>query len=213
MTNVKDIKFWDRISKKYAQDPIADIPAYEYTLERTIAHLNSTDKVLEIGCGTGTTALKLAPHVAHITGTDIAHGMISIAKERQSDQNIKNATFETKSATDIPKDNQFDAIVAMNMLHLVSDLPATLRAIHSALNHDGVFISKTVCYPQKKGRLSFKLLMKVVPLARLIGKAPFVKIPEIETLEKAITAQGFEIIECGNYPEHPPRRFIVARKC
>lgn len=212
MTHAKDIKFWDRISRKYAKNPIADMAAYEYTLDRTISHLKPTDNVLEIGCGTGSTALKLAPHVAHITGTDIAQGMITIAKERQSEQNIKNASFATKSATDLPTTQKYDAIVAMNMLHLVSDLPATLRAVHSALDQDGVFISKTVCYPQKKGRLGFKLLMKIVPIARLIGLAPFANIPEIETLEQAITDQGFDIIECGNYPENPPRRFIVAKK-
>ena len=51
---------------KYAKSPIKDVPAYEYTLGRTRSYLKPTDAVLELGCGTGGTALKLADAVAHL---------------------------------------------------------------------------------------------------------------------------------------------------
>ena len=53
--------FWDRIARKYAADPIADAAGYEATLRRVQALLSANQDVLEIGCGTGTTALRLAP--------------------------------------------------------------------------------------------------------------------------------------------------------
>ena len=56
-----DIAFWDRIAPKYAADPIADPAAHEATLERTRRLLGPGHRVVEIGCGTGSTALALAP--------------------------------------------------------------------------------------------------------------------------------------------------------
>jgi hypothetical protein len=52
----------------------------------------------------------------------------------------------------------------------------------------------------------------LVPLMQMAGKAPHVAFMSIEELEAAMRAAGFEIVETGNYPERPPRRFIVARR-
>lgn len=212
MTNAKDIKFWNKIARKYAQDPIADEQAYAQTLDRIKSYVKETDTILEIGCGTGTTALILAPSVAHITGTDLSQEMITIAQEKQTSQSIKNATFRTFDAQKPNSTHQYQAVLALNLLHLVQDLSATLAGVHSALDTNGLFISKTVCMPTAKGRIGFWLLTRIIPLARMIGKAPFARIPEIHNLESSISEHGFEFIECGNYPENPPRRFIVARK-
>ena len=48
--------FWDRMARKYAADPIADPAGYEHTLHRVQGLLNAGDRVLELGCGTGSTA-------------------------------------------------------------------------------------------------------------------------------------------------------------
>jgi len=52
--------FWDKRAKKYASSPIKNKQAYTETMDRTKAHLSIDDKVLEIGCGTGSTTLLLA---------------------------------------------------------------------------------------------------------------------------------------------------------
>src|SRR5262245_51026994 len=89
-----DARFWDRIARKYAADKIADVAGYERTLEHTRRHLKASDKVLEFGCGTGTTALKLAPFVARIVATDISSEMIAIAREKASAEGVRNVEFE-----------------------------------------------------------------------------------------------------------------------
>ena len=85
--------FWDKIAPKYAKDPISDVASYEYTLGRTLSYLTEDDSVLQLGCGTGSTALHFAPHVRDIVGADISSGMIDIAKTRAAQIGVTNTDF------------------------------------------------------------------------------------------------------------------------
>ena len=78
----KEAKFWDKIAKKYAGQPIGDEEAYQKKLEKTREYLTPETEVFELGCGTGSTALLHAPYVKHIHATDISSAMIAIARER-----------------------------------------------------------------------------------------------------------------------------------
>ena len=60
--------FWDRAATKYAAQPISDMTAYDATLARARTYLHPTDRVLEFGAGTGTTALHLADSVRALHG-------------------------------------------------------------------------------------------------------------------------------------------------
>ena len=75
-----EARFWDKRAEKYAQRPVADQAAYEKKLEITRRYFNPDSVVLEIGCGTGSTALAHAPYVGHILATDISPNMIGIAR-------------------------------------------------------------------------------------------------------------------------------------
>ena len=74
-------EFWDRTARQYAADPIADPAGYETTVRRVQALLSPRHSVLELGCGTGTTALRLAPFAGQLLATDVSAGMIAIAQE------------------------------------------------------------------------------------------------------------------------------------
>lgn len=207
-------KFWDGIAPKYAQSPIKDMEAYEYSLERTKSYLSRDDQVLELGCGTGSTALLLAPHLGHLTASDLSEKMVEIGREKAVAQGVANVDFV---ASDIYRpafeEKPYDAVLAHNLLHLLEDLDGALARISAWVKPGGYFISKTVCKTPDRLPLKLWLMMTMLPVAQFFGKAPFVNMPDIADLERKITAAGFKIIETGNYPASPPpSRYIVAQK-
>ena len=201
-------RFWDRAAERYARRPVKNVAAYEKTLERTRAHLSPGDEVLELGCGTGTTALKLAGSVKRLTASDISAAMIGIAKRKAREDSAANVDFVKATLFDGGlAGREFDAVLAFNFLHLLEDPAAGLRRVRELLKPGGVFISKTVCL----GEMS-RVWRPVIYLMRKVGLAPdvrFLSIPEVESL---IAGEGFRIVETGTYPASPPARFVVARR-
>ncbi|WAS91795.1 class I SAM-dependent methyltransferase [Nannocystis punicea] len=204
-------RFWDKIARKYAADPVADMAAYEATLARTRALLGPAHRVLEIGCGTGTTALRLGPSCGRLVGTDVSAEMIAIARERLAAAPQPNLEFQVADA-DAPEFGQarHDAVLAFNVLHLVSDLDAALTAALNALAPGGLFISKTPCIADMNPLLGKVLL----PVMRLLGKAPPVLSFRASELQAALTRHDLEIlaVEYHGTRGKDRRPFIVARK-
>jgi ubiquinone/menaquinone biosynthesis C-methylase UbiE len=206
----KSAKFWDKSARKYAKSKIADLAEYENGIAITKQYLDKNQKVLEMGCGTGSTALELAPAVNHITATDISSEMIAIANEKKAAQGISNIDFSVGVATEAQFDNeQFDVVLALNLLHLVSNLDVTLAQAHRILKPGGLFISKTPCL---KESVVFSLLKYPLVAAQLFNLAPPVFFLSIEQLEEHIHAAGFETEHAYTNEKSPKRRYIVAKK-
>lgn len=199
-------KFWDKAANRYAKSPIKDVPAYEKTMERTRHYLSEDHNVLELGCGTGSTALLLSDSVNHITASDISSAMIDIGRKKAEDQKAGNIEFVRSGLFDDALNGRtYDVVLAYNLLHLVENLPAAIRRISGLLNPNGLFISKTPCLAEKTS-----LLRVLVYAMRLVGQAPYVDFLKIEQMDALVADGNFEIIETGSYPAIS--RFIVARK-
>lgn len=205
--------FWDRIADRYAARAIRDAAAYDRTIERTRVHLAPGDHVLELGCGTGTTALRLAGAAARIEATDFSARMIEIATAKAQAQaqaeGIDSVAFAQADLTDpgaMP--GPYDAVLAFNLLQLMPDLPAALGLIAARLKPGGAFVSKSVCL----GEPGWRRARIVVGALRAVGIAPPLRFLRVEALDAAVEAAGFEIVERGVFPERPPGRFLVARR-
>ncbi len=203
--------FWDRIARKYAADPIADMAGYETTLRRVQAFLSAEQDVLEIGCGTGTTALRLAPSTRRLLATDVSAAMIAIACEKLAARPMPQLSFAVADA-DAPVLGQgtYDVVLAFNLLHLVSDLDHALQLAMQALRPGGLLISKTPCIAEMNPLVPYLAL----PLMRAIGKAPHVLSFNGDRLQSAIARQGMEIVSVERHGTRGKdiRVFIVARK-
>lgn len=211
MSTASDSRFWDRSSRRYAKGAIADQPGYERTLDRTRALLKPGDRVLELGCGTGTTALQLAGDVRDYLATDISDGMIAIANEKHAADPVPSLAFRTASVEVLAPDTApFDAVLGFNYLHLVRDLPGTLRRIHALLTVEGLFISKTPCV----GDMNPLIRLALLPVMRATGMAPYAGVFRAEDLNRLMRAAGFEILANENHATKADdkRPYIVARK-
>ncbi len=200
--------FWDKIARKYSKSDVKDKEGYSKTLGETRKFLKKEAVVLEIGCGTGTTALKLAGSVNDMTATDISSNMIAIAKEKAEEQNIQNVNFAQSTLFDEKlKKKSFDVILAFNLIHLLEDTESAMKRINELLRPGGLFVSKTHCMGEK-GRL-WPILAFV--MGKVMGISG-IKCFTIAELKEFMTNEGFELIDSQIYFSKPPRLFVVARK-
>lgn len=91
-----------------------------------LKHTRPGDHILDIGCGTGVLASKLAKDNRKITGIDIVCKNIEIAEQRFAHPDI---TYLCEDATKSKFNSRFDAIVLSNVLEHIEDRPAFLRSI------------------------------------------------------------------------------------
>ena len=124
----KPEKFWDKYARKYSKSDVKDKKGYKKTLDDTRKFLRREAAVLEIGCGTGSTALKLSGSVNKMTASDISSNMIEIAKKKAEKLKIKNVDFVHSTLFDKNlKKNSFDVIIAFNLIHLLDDPESSIK--------------------------------------------------------------------------------------
>ena len=209
-------RFWNRLARRYASSKIADMAGYEATLQRVQGLLSPDHSVLEIGCGTGTTALRLAAGTRCLLATDVSPAMIAIAREKLAAQPLPQLHFgvvdaEAAAAAAAPAGPApHDVILAFNVLHLMSNLDATLRGLLPLLKPGGLFISKTPCLAEMNPIIPRVL----VPLMRAIGLAPAVLSFDAVHLQSTLQRHGLvlEAVERHGSRRKDVRIFIVARK-
>ncbi len=201
-------RFWDQAAAKYAAKPVADVAAYEASLDRVRSYLAPEHRVLEIGCGTGTTALTLAPHVAELTATDVSPKMLDIARQKARDANITNVEFRVATVDDPSlTPGSYDVVMAFNLLHLLEEIPRAVRRAAELLKPGGLLLSKTPCI----GELG-AVVKIAIPVLQWFGKAPFVNFVTQSQLGDAVRNANLAVLEQGLYPVKRRSLFIAARK-
>jgi len=204
---VTSAEFWDRVAPGYSKKPIADAETYARKLATTQALMRPNMEVLEFGCGTGSTALEHAPHVAHILATDVSAAMIGIGREKAELAGVDNISFRQSGVEDFEApDGSYDMVLALNLLHLLPDRMAALARIHRLLKPGGIFISSTVCLAD---RMWF--LRPVVPLLQWVGKAPYVSFVSADQVLQEVAVAGFDDEEHWAHGR-ANSLFLVARK-
>ena len=73
------------------------------------------DRVLDLGCGDGTTALPAAQRGADVLGVDIAANLVAAGNDRAESLGLANLSFQEGDATDLSEldDESFDLIVSI----------------------------------------------------------------------------------------------------
>lgn len=204
---MKDSKvFWNNSAEKYAKSAIKDEASYQKKLAITQEYLNADSYILEFGCGSGSTAICHAPYVQHILATDISDKMIEIAQQRAIKDGIENISFQQGVLDELNiQDQSFDAVLGLNVLHLLKDVDGSINTVNSLLKNNGVFISSTSLIGEVN--IVFHWLISAM---QFIGLAPYVaRFTKKQLINKLIKA-GFYIER--EWQTSHESVFIVAKK-
>jgi len=92
---------------------------------------NKEFRVLDLGCGNGVSTANIEGSV--VVGMDLSTNQMVRAKKR-----FKNTNYVVGDATKIPfRDNTFDLVVSINLLHHIKDSGKVLKEIHRVLKKGG----------------------------------------------------------------------------
>lgn len=202
-------KFWDRKAEGYARSPISDEANYQKKLSDTQKFFTPDMNILEFGCGTGTTAINHAPHVQRIEAVDISENMLEIGRTKAREACIDNVRFTRGTLTEFNAESaSFDAVLGLNVIHLLPDRREVLAEVARILKPGGVFVSSTVCL----GNSYLRFIKLLAPLGKLMGIMPDVFILTKVKLAKEIEEAGFTIKVQWHHGMHDMVVFIIARK-
>jgi len=137
-------------------------PANYYRLEIiksifNLAQIKSSDKVLEIGCGTGLVLREILKITKPVYATDISVEMLNRVKDSLlKDKNVR--IFEDFSnlnniepsldillmqndllKLNLPK-SYFDKIISMEVVRYIDDLPQSLKNVKEIMKQDSIFV-------------------------------------------------------------------------
>jgi arsenite methyltransferase len=194
-----DAAFWNKLADKYSRQPVADPAAFERKISITVERMRPDAKVLDVGCGTGSLALRLAAHGAEIHGLDCSQEMVRIAREKAAAAQVSNVTFHQGGLDGLEAfaPASLDGICAYSLLHLLKDRPSALARFYELLAPGGFLISSTVCLRESwlMSWLPFGALLKVMAW---LGKAP----RTVAVISKEQVAR--ELREAGFVEVHEP---------
>ncbi len=173
----------------------------EWAIE--LLQLQSADRVLEVGFGTGALIQMASKQVTegHISGLDFSAAMLEVASKRNSDAiDAGRVELRNGDADNMPyTDGSFDKVYAINVIYLWPDLPRTLGELGRVLKVGG----QLVLY------VAPKTTMRQMGMDTL----EFFTMHEAEDVASVVTKLGFSEVEIERADMHDgPAQCIVATK-
>lgn len=147
MTN-PDQEWWQTVFDDKYLNTYIDVLPTERTKKEVSFIINKLDlpkgaSILDLACGHGRHALKLAQHDFDVTGVDYSQHFIDIAKKQATEKKI-NIKFVQADMRELSYKEEFDAVInvftSFGYFKKESDNVLTLRKISSALKTGGKFL-------------------------------------------------------------------------
>ena len=107
-----------------------------------IAEPEAKWRVLDIGTGTGHTALALAPHVHEVVGLDLTEEMLREARALTQERKIGNVTFRVADVHSLPDEFEgtFDLVTCRRAAHHFSDIRLAVTEMVRMLRSGGLLL-------------------------------------------------------------------------
>lgn len=129
---------YDLWAEVYDSDGNPLLPLEEPEVERLLGDVTGK-RVLDLGCGTGCHALRLAQRGAEVTAVDFSHGMMQQARAKAGAHEI---TWLTHDLTErLPfDDGTFDGLLCALVLDHIADCTALYREMARVCAADGSIV-------------------------------------------------------------------------
>jgi len=114
-------------------------PNLDAMLER--AALTGRERVLDVGCGAGHTALAFAPHVAEVVALDMTEEMLAEAARLAAKRGLANVAFKRGFAEELPfPDDAFDVVTSRFCAHHYADPVRATAEVARVLRAGGRYL-------------------------------------------------------------------------
>ena len=112
---------------------------YSHIIQLLSPHIKSNNKVLDIGCGTGTIGLFLASKGMRVVGTDISKNAIYIAKENAKELGLtKSINFTTSKFPAQKISGKYDLVILSEVLEHLGNEDKAVKLLSSTITKGGV---------------------------------------------------------------------------
>jgi len=186
----KEKKYWDKLSPGYDRFMEKHWRIYWSSLLDKISNdVDAGDTVLEVACGTGLVALKVAERASKVSGIDISAPMIDEAKKKMREKGVDNVEFFVEDAYSLHFGNDvFDTVICNNAIQNMKYPQKALAEIKRGLKPGGRFIGTVVGFGEAP---IFKMLFTIFK--------PFIKLPvfhkfNLDEMADMIRNSGFSIV-------------------
>jgi ubiquinone/menaquinone biosynthesis C-methylase UbiE len=167
--------------------------------------IDRNSRVLDLGCGNGTTAIWLAESLGcRVTGVDLSEVRIGNAVKAQAGQSPElqdRLSFQKASATELPfDDGHFTHLWSQAVIYHVHDKGAALNEAYRVLQDGGIMVFDDLLRPRRD--ISADAQKYVYD--RLLFDTEF----SFESYQSALKAQGFEVLETRDISEHLKTSYV-----
>jgi 2-polyprenyl-3-methyl-5-hydroxy-6-metoxy-1,4-benzoquinol methylase len=153
-----------------AGDPARDraVDSLRFLWPSLVQRLESGAAVLEIGCGSGHAAIRLAERFprSRFTGYDFSAEAIGVARKGAAEAGVSNLRFEIADVAQIDAEGTFDVAFSFDAIHDQADPEAVLANVHRALRPAGMFV---MAEPRAHTELAANLENPLAPMLYAIS--------------------------------------------
>lgn len=113
------------------------------------AQFTGSERVLDLGCGAGHSAIAAAAKAAHVTALDVTPEMLEVAASLATSRGLTNITFQQGDVSALPfAEASFDVVTSRVSAHHYADPAAALSEAFRVLRPGGRFLLVDTIVPE-----------------------------------------------------------------
>lgn len=134
------IRYYDELAPFY-NSLYGDEQNLKFRLALEYVSIQSSDKILDVGCGSGFLFKHVAFDAAFVAGVDISMGLLKVARAQVKGQKYVSVHLVRADIDYLPfQDVFFDKVFAFTLLQNVPDLDAALGEMRRVAKENAVFV-------------------------------------------------------------------------